>query len=243
MPVDILAFGPHPDDAEIGAGATLLKMKQLGHTTGIIDLTTGDMGLGTPAIRAEESRRAAEILKLDVRENLDLGDWRVADTFENQCKVAAVIRRHRPKIVLTTWYDLPITRGLGHNDHYKGGQIVANAFNLAHLRKPPIDGEPYQAQAIFFFFLPPNAQPTFIVDVSDTIEEAIAAVECHQSQFNNPARPRPEGFPTLPERIRSSSQNWGWQVGARYGQPFLANTALRVHDVVDLIKDVTPRPV
>jgi LmbE family N-acetylglucosaminyl deacetylase len=206
-------------------------------------MTTGDMGMGTPEIRAGESRRAAEILKLDVRENLDLGDWRVADTFENQCKAAAMIRRHKPQVIFAPWYELPITRGLGHNDHYKGGQIVANAFNLAHLRKPPIEGEPHQAKAIFFYFLPPNTMPTFVVDVSDTIDSAIAAVEVHESQFNNPERPRPGTYPALAERLRSSSQYWGWHVGARYGQAFLANTSLRVHDVIELVKDASPRPV
>lgn len=243
MPVDILAFGPHPDDAEIGVGATLLKMKQLGYSTGIVDMTTGDMGMGTPEIRASESRRAAEILRLDVRENLDLGDWRITDSFENQCKAATLIRRHRPQVVLAPWYDLPITRGLGHNDHYKSGQIVANAFNLAHLRKPPIEGEPFQAKAIFFYFLPPNTMPTFVVDVSETIEAAIAAVECHESQFRNPERPRPEDFPSMTERLRSYAQYWGWHVGARYGQAFLANTPLRVNDVIQLVKDASPRPV
>ena len=243
MPVDILAFGPHPDDAEIGAGATLLKLKRLGYRTGIVDLTTGDMGMGTPAIRAEESRRAAKILQLDVRENLDLGDWRVTDSFENQCRAAAMIRKHRPQIVLAPWYDLPITRGLGHNDHYKGGQIVANAFNLAHLRKPPIEGEPFQAKAIFFYFLPSGTQPTFVVDVSDTIEEAIAAVECHQSQFNNPERPRPADAPTVLDRMRSNAHYWGWNVGAHYGQAFLANVPLRVTDMIELVRDAAPRPV
>lgn len=243
MPVDVLAFGPHPDDAEIGTGATLLKMKRLGYRTGIVDLTTGDMGMGTPEIRAEESRRAAEILKLDVRENLDLGDWRVADTFENQCKAAGMLRRHRPQIVLAPYYDLPITRGLGHNDHYKGGQIVANAFNLAHLRKTPAEGEPFQAKAIFFYFLPPGTMPTFIVDVSDTVDEAIAAIECHQSQFNNPERPRPSHLPPMVERLKSNAQYWGWPIGARYGQAFLANTPVRITDVMNLVKDVSPRPV
>lgn len=243
MPVDILAFGPHPDDAEIGAGATLLKLKRLGYRTGIVDMTTGDMGMGTPGIRAEESRRAAKILQLDVRENLDLGDWRVTDSFENQCKAAAMIRKHRPQIVLAPWYDLPITRGLGHNDHYKGGQIVANAFNLAHLRKPPIDGEPFQAKAIFFYFLPSGVQPTFVVDVSDTIEEAIAAVECHQSQFNNPERPRAADAPTVLDRMRSYAQYWGWNVGAHYGQAFVANVPLRVTDMIELVRDAAPRPV
>src|SRR6266850_1210843 len=91
MSIDLLAFGPHPDDAEIGCGAMLRKMKDLGHRTGIVDMTTGDMGWGTPEIRLKECADAARILKLDARENLDLGDGRIEDTFENRCKVAGVI--------------------------------------------------------------------------------------------------------------------------------------------------------
>ena len=113
MPVDFLAFGPHPDDAEIGAGGVLRKAKEHGHTTGIIDMTTGDMGWGTPEIRHDESEAAGRFLKLDVRENLDLGDGRIEDTFENRCKVASVIRKHRPQIIFSPYFDLPIGRGLG----------------------------------------------------------------------------------------------------------------------------------
>jgi hypothetical protein len=115
MALDILVFGPHPDDAEIGAGGLLLKMKSLGRSTGIIDMTTGDMGWGSPEERLAECAQAAKILKLDVRENLDLGDGQVEDSFENRCTVAAAIRRHRPDIVMAPYYNLPIGRGLGHN--------------------------------------------------------------------------------------------------------------------------------
>src|SRR5262249_11113044 len=137
MAVDFLAFGPHPDDAEIGCGGLLRKMKALGHTTGIIHMTTGGMGWGPPEGRLKGGDEAAKILKLDVRENLDLGDCRVEDTFENRCKAAAAIRRHRAQIVFAPYYLLLVGRGLGHNDHYKTGHIVANAYNLAHLRKAP----------------------------------------------------------------------------------------------------------
>jgi len=99
MKLNVLVFGPHPDDAEIGAGGLLLKMKDLGHTTGIVDMTRGDMGWGTPEERDRESEEAAKILQLDVRINLDLGDNRIEDTFENRCKVAAVIRKYRPEIL------------------------------------------------------------------------------------------------------------------------------------------------
>ncbi len=195
MSVDFLAFGPHPDDAEIGCGGLLRKMKRLGHTTGIIDITSGDMGWGTPEIRAAESAEAAKILQLDVRECLDFGDGRVEDTFENRCRVAGIIRKHRPQVVFAPYFDLPIGRGLGHNDHYKSGEIVSNAYNLAHLAKAPVEGELFQAKAIYYYFIPPGRMPTFIVDISDDWQDWLAAIDCHKSQFYHPERPRPEHRP------------------------------------------------
>jgi bacillithiol biosynthesis deacetylase BshB1 len=242
MPVDLLAFGPHPDDAEIGCGAVLRRAKDLGHTTGIIDMTTGDMGWGTPEIRQAESDEAARLLRLDVRENLDLGDCRIEDTFENRCRVAGVIRRHQPKIIFAPYYNLPIGRGLGHNDHYKSGQIVANAFNLAHLRKAPVEGEPYQALAIYFYFLPPGTAPTFIVDVSDVFDDWMAALDCHQSQFYHPDRPRPAHYPKVRDVFASFAAYWGWQIGVKYGQAFISTAPLKVTDPLHLVKDVFPRP-
>lgn len=242
MPVDVLAFGPHPDDAEIGCGGMLLKLKSLGYRTGIIDVTSGDMGWGTPEIRAEEGRRAGARLKLDERECMDLGDCRVEDTFENRCKAAALIRKHRPELVLAPYYDLPIGRGLGHNDHYKSGQIVANAFNLSHLAKAPIEGEPFQAKAIYFYFIPPGVRPTFIVDISDEAEQWLAAIDEHQTQFYHPDRPRPANLPHPREAFDAYARYWGWQIGAKHGQAFLSTSPLRVDDPMMLVKGVTPRP-
>ena len=242
MPVDILAFGPHPDDAEIGCGGLLLKMKQRGHTTGIIDMTSGDMGWGTPELRAEEGRQAGELLRLDVRECMDLGDCRVEDTFENRCKAASVIRRHRPGIILAPYYDLPIGRGLGHNDHYKSGQIVSNAYNLAHLAKAPCEGEPYQAKAIFYYFVPPGTRPTFIVDITEQADAWLAAIDCHLTQFYHPDRPRPDHLPHPREAFESYSRYWGWQIGVKFAQAFIATNPLKVDDPFMLIETVTPRP-
>ena len=242
MAVDFLVFGPHPDDAEIGAGAMLRKMKSLGHATGIVDMTTGDMGWGTPEMRLEECAKAARILQLDVRENLDLGDGRIEDTFENRCLVAAVIRRHRPQVVMAPYYQLPIGRGLGHNDHYKTGQIVANAYNLAHLRKAPVEGEPFQAKALYFYFLPPGVAPTFVVDVSDQFDDWMAALDCHQSQFHNPDRPRPDHLPSVRDVFESYARYWGWQIGVKYGQAYLSTAPLRIGDPLMLVRDVIPRP-
>ena len=242
MAVDYLSFGPHPDDAEIGTGAVLRKMKDLGHTTGIVDMTTGDMGWGTPEIRLAECAAAAKVLRLDVRENLDLGDCRIEDTFENRCKAAAMIRKHRPQVVFAPYYNLPIGRGLGHNDHYKTGQIVANAYNLAHLRKAPVEGEPYQAKALYFYFLPPGMSPTFIVDITGQFDDWMKALDCHQSQFANPDRPRPVDLPQVHEVFESFARYWGWQVGVKYGQAFLATSPLKIGDPLLLVRDVVPRP-
>jgi LmbE family N-acetylglucosaminyl deacetylase len=124
------------------------------------------------------------------------------DTFENRVKVASAIRRHRPQVVLAPYYDLPIGRGLGHNDHYKTGQIVANAFNLAHLAKAPCEGEPHQAKAIYFYFVPPGTRPTFVVDISGYVDDWLAAIDCHRSQFYHPDRPRPSHLPHPREGVR-----------------------------------------
>lgn len=242
MPVDILAFGPHPDDAEIGAGGLLRKMKDRGHRTGIVDMTTGDMGWGTPEIRAGESAEAGKFLKIDVRENMDLGDCRIEDTFENRCKVASMIRKHKPQILLSPYYDLPIGRGLGHNDHYKTGQLVSNAFNLAHLAKAPCEGEPFQAKAIFYYFIPPGTKPTFIVDIGECVEDWLSALDCHKSQFYHPDRPRPASFPQPREAFESNARHWGWQIGVKFGQAFLATSPLKVDDPMTLVQNVQPRP-
>lgn len=241
MPVDLLAFGPHPDDAEIGAGGVLRRAKQYGHTTGIIDMTTGDMGWGSPEIRKGESDVAAKHLQLDVRENLDLGDCRVEDTFENRCLVAGVIRKHRPQIIFAPYFDLPIGRGLGHNDHYKSGEVISNAFNLAHLKKAPVEGEPYQAKAIYYYFIPPGQRATFVVDFTDYFEDWIAAIDCHLSQFSHPDRPRPSSQPHPREAFEANARHWGWQIGVKYGQAFLATSPLKVDDPMDLVKSYETR--
>jgi N-acetylglucosamine malate deacetylase 1 len=241
MPVDLLAFGPHPDDADIGCGGMLRKMKALGHSTGIIDMTTGDMGWGTPELRLKENVEAARVLQLDVRENLDLGDCRIEDTFENRCLVAAAIRRHRPQIVFAPYYNLPIGRGLGHNDHYKTGQIVANAYNLAHLQKAPVQGEVHQARAIYFYFLPPGTMASFVVDISDYFDEWIQALDAHQSQFHNTDRPRPNTIPSVREVFEVYARYWGWQIGVKYGQAYLSTSPLHIGDPMMLVKDIVPR--
>ncbi|HEU4725927.1 MAG TPA: PIG-L family deacetylase [Candidatus Eisenbacteria bacterium] len=243
MKLDVLVFGPHPDDAEIGAGGLLLKMKDLGYATGICDMTTGDMGWGTPEQRVAECDEAAKILKLDARVNLDLGDNRIEDTFENRCKVAGVIREFRPQIIFAPYYRLPIGRGLGHNDHWKTGILASQAYNLAHLRKAPVPGDAYQARAIYYYYIPPGTRPTFVVDVTPYFDTWVKALEVHRTQFSNPDKPKLK--PTqqaLPEVVEMQARSHGWSIGTKYAQAFLAASPLRIANPMELVKEIEPRP-
>ncbi len=243
MKIDVLAFGPHPDDAELGAGGLLLRMKDLGHTTGIVDMTSGDMGWGTPEERLKECEEAAKHLKLDVRENLDLGDNRIEDTFEIRCAVAAAIRKHRPEIILAPYYDIPPGRGLGHSDHGKTGIVVSHAYNLAHLRKAPIPGDPYQTKAVIYYFQPPGVNSTFMVDISPYVDAWIRALESHRTQFSNPEKPRPKSdMVSVIEVVKSRAEVNGFQIGVRYAQSFVSAAPFKIHDPLDLVRTVVTRP-
>ena len=139
MPLDVLAFGPHPDDVELCMGGTMLKLAALGYRTGIIDLTSGEMGTrGTPELRAEEASRAGEILNVSLRQSLDLGDGRLAVNDETKRAVAEAIREHRPKLVFTNYPEN------NHPDHMASGSLVAEGAYLAGLRKLEADGEPHR---------------------------------------------------------------------------------------------------
>lgn len=243
MKIDVLVFGPHPDDAEIGAGGLLLKLKDLGHSTGIVDMTHGDMGWGTVEERDRECEEAAKILKLDVRVNLHFPDFGVEDTWENRCKVAAVIRKYRPEILLAPYYDIPPGRGLGHNDHWKTGIVVTQAFNVAHLHKAPVEGAPHQAKAIFYYYIPPGVRPTFTVDVTPYFDDWMRALACHKSQFANPDKPKPKDpMPGLLETMKVFAGSQGWPVSVHYAQSFLSASPLKIKDPLELVKEIVPRP-
>jgi LmbE family N-acetylglucosaminyl deacetylase len=132
MAVDILAFGAHPDDAEIGCGGLLLRLKDRGYRTGIVYLTVGEMGSrGTPDIRRQELTAAAKVLGLDHVEVLDFQDCRVVDDFASRLRIAAIVRQQRPTLVLAPYWDGPPGRGVGHTDHQTAGYLVSHGVNFA----------------------------------------------------------------------------------------------------------------
>ncbi len=224
LALDFLSFGAHPDDAEIGTGAFLLKMKAKGYRTGIVSLTEGDMGAGTRKLRRQEAAAAAKLLEVDAFELLGLGDTRLEDNPRNRKQVASVIRTYRPKIVLAPHYGVEPGRGRGHADHIAAGHLVTHATNFAHLEKFPAGGRPHSVQKILYYFLIPFERPSFIVPVDRELPKALRAINAHRSQFGRPA------YRTVPGRLKTLARYFGLLIGCTYGQAFYTQDVFRIDD-------------
>lgn len=225
---DLIAVGAHPDDVEVGTGGVLLKMAQMGYRSGIIYLTKGEMGTGgTPEIRARESLTAAQIMRSDLLETLDLGDTKLVDTPENRNIVAGLIRKYRPTLLLAPW-----PRG-AHADHLAAGSIAVNACYYATFKKLPISGEPFHVSALFHYFLPVEESPTFVVDITEQYDGWIAALSAHESQFLNPEKPKTRDYLW---NLETMARNYGTMIGVKYGQGFKIGEPLAIDDLFCLVK-------
>ncbi len=235
MNIDILAIFAHPDDVELTVGGTLLKMKHLGYRTGALDVTRGEMGTrGTVEGREKEARDAAGILKLDLRENLGLADGRVFADDESRTKLVRMLRRLKPKVILTHQTDDP------HPDHDHIAQLVRESARLASMRrydeqtgdeKIPV---PIVAHNIFSRLL----RPSFIVDISDFLDEKMQAIRAHSSQFYDPESTEPETRLTSKnflDELESRSRYFGSLIGVMAGEPFFVREALNVSDPIELL--------
>ena len=235
MEIDILAIFAHPDDMELTVGGTLLKMKSLGYKTGALDITRGEMGTrGTPEGRTLEAEEAAKILKLDVRENLGLPDCHVFATEDERTKLVRVLRRLKPKVILTHQIDDP------HPDHNHIAFLVRESARLASMQKYDFDfgqartNVPIVAHNIFS----QRVAPSFIVDISEFLKQKTEAIRVHASQFYNPnskeleTRLTSEGFL---EELENRSRYFGSLIGVAAGEPFFVREALNVEDPIVLL--------
>ena len=235
MNVDILAIFAHPDDMELAVGGTLLKMKSLGYSTGAIDITQGEMGTrGTTEGRAIEAADAAKILKLDVRENLGLPDGHVFPDDPSRAKLVRALRSLKPKVVMTHQDGDP------HPDHNHIVQLVRESARLASMYKYDQEtgadkiAPPIVAHNIFSL----RVVPSFIVDISDFLEEKMAAIRAHRSQFYDPNSKDPEtrlSDKNFLVELETRSRHFGTMIGTAAGEPFYVREALNIDDPIALL--------
>lgn len=229
-PLDLLVVAPHPDDAEISVGGTILAARAAGRRVGVIDLSDGEpTPRGTPERRAAETAAATEVLQLDWRDNLGLPNRSLQETLPARRALAEVFRATRPGIILAPYQED------AHPDHVAASRLVDDARFWSKLTHSEMAGEPYWPGKLYYYFsihLRTHPSPAFVFDISDQIEKKLEAIRCYGSQV---LEGRSEQFPTLLDDIRDRARYWGWTIGTAYGEPLTSREEIGIGDLEVLI--------
>lgn len=223
-PVDLLVFGPHPDDLEIGMAGTIAKHAALGHSVGLCDLTEGEMGSnGTVDERRAEAQAATAVLGASWRVNLGIPDRAIGTSPDHASRVAALVRRARPRTVaLPYWADR-------HPDHVAASTMLADAVFSAGLRRFPAEGEAWKPAWTCYYFINDHVAPSFVVEVSEYYDAKRRALACHVSQF---APRNPDAVATrltsnsFQQRIESRDALFGAEIGVPFAEGFVVKQML-----------------
>ena len=237
--LDFLAFGAHPDDVELGCGATIAKLVSQGKKVGIVDLTRGELGTrGSAEIRTKETNEASKILGITIRENMNFKDGFFRNDEEHQLKIIQVIRKYQPDFVFC---NAPDDR---HIDHPKGSQLIVEASFLSGLTKIYTDDSSGNAQKqwrpknIYHYIQWKNLDPDFIFDVSGFHHTKMDAVKCYSSQFYDPKSKEPEtpiSNKNFLDFVQSRANDFGRLIGVEHGEGFISNRKLGFSSFDDLI--------
>lgn len=237
MKLDILAFGAHPDDIELGAGGTIAKAIAEGKTVGVIDLTKGELGTrGTAETRKNEAENAAKILGLSARENLGFADGFFINDKKHQLEVIKILRKYKPDIVLCNAIKDR------HIDHGKGSKLVSDSCFLSGLIKieTALDGnnqEQWKPKHVYHYIQWENLEPDFVVDISNFIAVKQKAVKAYQTQFFNKDSNEPETpitSKTFIDSINYRARDLGRLVGVDYAEGFTVERYIAVDSLFDL---------
>ena len=238
MKLDILAFGAHPDDVELGCSGTLAKEIALGKKVGIIDLTRGELGTrGSAEIRDAEAAKAGEILGIHVRENLNMRDSFFVNDETHQLEIIKMIRKYRPEIVICNAVDDR------HIDHAKGSKLVSAACFLSGLRRieTEVDNDEQQAwrpKVVYHYVQWKNLEPDFVVNISEFINVKMKSILAYDSQLYNPNTKEPEtpiATKNFLDSIKYRAQDLGRIIGVDYAEGFTVERYLAVNSLSDLI--------
>jgi bacillithiol biosynthesis deacetylase BshB1 len=237
MKLDILAFGAHPDDVELGCGATLAKEVANGKVVGIVDLTRGELGTrGTAQTRDAEAVDAAKIMGVSVRENLGFADGFFMNDKTHQLEVIKMIRKYQPEIVLCNAIDDR------HIDHGKGSKLVSDACFLSGLLKieTQLDGKAQQQwrpKHVYHYIQWKNIEPDVTVDVSEYIDIKMASVLAYKTQFFDPDSKEPQtpiSSKNFTDSIKYRARDLGRLIGAEYAEGFTVERYVAVDSLFDL---------
>ncbi len=234
MELDLLAFGPHPDDVELFCSGTLIKLGLKGYSTGIAALTRGELGTrGTPDIRSKEFEQAAEILGLSYHRILDMPDGDVTSDRKSKIEIIRIIRDLRPKIILAPYWEDR------HPDHYHTARLVQEAAFLAGLTKIATEQEAHRPRRVVYYPCWFEFEPSFVVDVTECHPRKMEAIRAYRSQFHHLDKEnygRQETLISQPEfleNIVTRAKRYGSSIGVAYGEAFLVRETLRVDDPIE----------
>lgn len=238
MKTDILAFGAHPDDVELGCGGTIAKLVSEGKICAIVDLTKGELGTrGTDETRRVEAGSAMKILGVSARENLEMKDGFLENSEEYQMRIVKMIRKYRPEIVLANAIDDR------HPDHAKGAKLVSDACFLAGLRKiqTDLDGESqevWRPKQIFHYIQWKNIEPEFVIDISEHLDKKIEACMAFKTQFYDPTSKEPETPITSKdfyESLTYRAQDLGRLSGVAYAEGFTSEKLMALKNFEGIV--------
>lgn len=242
MKLDILAFGVHPDDVELGCSGTLLAAMAEGKKVGIIDLTRGELGTrGTPETRKEEAAKAAAILGIGVRENLGLADGFFQQDEASLRKVIGVIRKYQPEIILANAIEDR------HPDHGRSAKLVADATFLAGLRKiVTSDGgaeqEPWKPSYVLHYIQDRFIEPSFVIDITAHMDKKLESVLAYSTQFYNPSLDEPQTYISSPqflETVKSRALMLGKRIGVGFAEGFCSEKTIGLTSLDALVQNIT----
>ena len=235
MKVDILAFGSHPDDVELGCGGSILSAISQGLKVGIIDLTKGELGTrGTPEIRKKESEKASEILGVSFRKNLDFKDGFFINDEEHQLKIVEVLREHKPSIIFCNAVKDR------HIDHPKGSKLVSDSCFLSGLSKINTNynnsknQSPWTPKQIYHYIQWFDLKPDILIDISEFQEKKMKAIMEYKSQFYNPKSTEPNtpiSSKSFIDSIKQRDQNFGRISGVDAAEGFTVERPPVVKDI------------
>jgi bacillithiol biosynthesis deacetylase BshB1 len=242
MKLDILAFGVHPDDVELGCAGTIMAAIDQGKKVGIVDLTRGELGTrGTPTTRTQEAEAAAKIMGVDVRENLDMADGFFVNDEAHQRKIIALIRKYQPDIILA---NAPEDR---HPDHGRSSKLVSDAAFLSGLRKVEtihegITQNAWRPAYTFHYIQDRFIQPSFVIDITAYMERKMEAVLAYGTQFTNADTSEPQTYISSPqflETVKARALMLGKRIGVGYAEGYITEKIIGFSNFDAIIKHTT----